>query len=179
MVSAIGSVTDYSAMSSLNFIQGTDSTNSADDTFIDMLSDIEEDDSDTTDTDNKAKEKSDLYKYIKDAMGMPAGLSVEGFDYTQSSDSAPQAASGSSDSTGSSNNEMDLNNDGVVTADEIMQYMQNQQKNKLSETIQNSLNKYASENITGGLNTINAANAYNGSVLSSLSGSAMTLNIAI
>ena len=73
---------------------------------------------------------------------------------------------------------MDLNKDGVVTADEIMQYMQNQQKNQLSETLENSLNKYSSNNIMGGLNTLNAASAYN-NTLTSISGSAMTLNIAV
>ena len=187
MVSGIGSVTDYSAIGSLNLLQGTDQTNSADDTFMDILSDAEGDDNSDTETSeisDKASEKSDLYEYIKDAMGMPAGVNVEGFEYTQSSDSAAQATSESTETSGSESgesqqyDEMDLNKDGVVTADEIMQYMQNQQKNQLSETLENSLNKYSSNNIMGGLNTLNAASAYN-NTLTSISGSAMTLNIAV
>lgn len=190
MVSGIGSVTDYSAISSLNILQNTDQTNSAEDTFIDILADAEGDDSDSesskvSETSEKDFEKSDLYQYIKDSMGMPAGVNVEGFEYTQNSDSAAQAASDSAESSGSGNgesqtqyDEMDLNKDGVVTADEIMQYMQQQQKNQLSETIQNSLNKYSPDNIMGGLNTINASNAYS-NTLTSISGSAMTLNIAV
>ena len=183
MVSGIGSLTDYSVVGSLNILPGADgsnSVNSADDTFPDILSDTESDDKDTetVDISEKAAEKSDLYEYIKDSMGMPPGVNVEGFEYSKSADSPAQASSGSSSASGSGGkNEMDLNNDGVVTADEVMRYIQNQQKNGLSDTLQNSLNKYSSENITGGLNTINASNAYNS--LSSASGSAMTLNIAI
>ena len=108
MVSGIGSVTDYSAVGSLNLLQGTDQTNSADDTFMDILSDAEGDDNSDTETSeisDRASEKSDLYEYIKDAMGMPAGVNVEGFEYTQSSDSAAQATSESNETSGSESGE--------------------------------------------------------------------------
>ena len=50
MVSGIGSLTDYSVVGSLNILPGADgsnSVNSADDTFLDILSDTESDDKDT------------------------------------------------------------------------------------------------------------------------------------
>lgn len=183
MVSALGGVTDYSAIGSLNILSGTNQTNEADNSFLDILSDTEVDTSnDITET---ADKKSDIYNYIKDAMGMPAGVNVEGFDYSQSTDSAAQGTSETNDTSASAGSggdesqqydDMDLNKDGVVSAEEVLRYLQMQQQEKLSETLENSLDKYSPDNIMGGLNSKNAASAYQ---TNSLSGNAMTLNIAV
>ena len=184
MVSAIGGFTDYSVIGSLNLLSGNEQTNSTDNSFVDILADSENDTTESSDIKETAQEKSDIYKYIKDSMGMPAGMSVEGFEYSQSSDSAAQSTSGtneaSSDTDSSENqqyDDMDLNKDGVVTAEEMLQYLQMQQQEELSETLQNSLNKYSQNDTIGGLNTKNAASAYQNT--NSISGNTMMLNIAV
>lgn len=49
------------------------------------------------------------------------------------SSSASVSAAGGSSSSSSSNSEMDLNNDGQVTSDEVIRYMQMQMLDKMSE----------------------------------------------
>lgn len=178
MVSSISGYTDYSSIGSLSKIFGQNNTQNTDTSFSETMEDSI---SSYTDISEKATQDTDLYEYIKDSLGTPAGLEIEGFDYTQESSQSTdtQASTGSAQgSSGESDSydEMDLNQDGVVTAEEILQYMQMQMQDELADTLSDSLSQNSSENTTGGLNTKNALNAYQNSSMS-FTGSAMSIAV--
>lgn len=60
-------------------------------------------------------------------------LSANKVDNQSAADSASNAGGASSTSSSSANSEMDLNNDGQVTIDEVIRYTQMQMTDKMSE----------------------------------------------